>query len=60
MACVAPEGHQYDYMGCQTYSNGRPGFPCELCQYGSPTDDTAPPFVFEWLPTCLHHPPHPL
>ena len=46
MACVAPEGH---CMGYQTDSNGKPGLPCELCQYGSPTDGTALRFVFECL-----------
>ena len=36
-------------MGCQTDSNGRPGLPGELCQYGSPTDGIALPFVLECL-----------
>ena len=45
MACVDPERHQYDYIGCQTDSNGRPGLPCELCQSSSPTVVKALPFI---------------
>ena len=50
MACVAPEGQvcgaKLILLTDLTY------VPCELCQFGSPTDGTALIFVFE----CLLYP----